>query len=92
MNNLTMGVENIVSTNGITISIVGIIIVFAALSIIALFIAMLPKLMPLTEKLFPVEEHPHGAPTVSKSSDHEEVLAAIAYALFHKQAESLPAK
>ena len=92
MNNLTMGVENIITSNGITISIVGIIIVFSALTIIALFIAMLPKLLPLAAMLFPEEETGHAAPTTSKSSDHEEVLAAIAYTLFHKHTESLPAK
>lgn len=93
MNNLTMGFENIVASNGIAISIVGIFIVFAALSIIALFIGLLPKLMPLTAKFFPEEEHPHTAtPKASQSSDHDEVLAAIAYALFRKKAETLPAK
>jgi len=92
MNNLTIGLENVFASNGIAISIVGILIVFAALSIIAFSIAMLPKVLPLTEKFFPEEENPHAAPTVSKSSDHDQVLAAIAHALFHKHAESLPAK
>ncbi len=93
MNNVTMGLENIVTSNGISISIVGIIIVFSALSIIAIFIALLPKLLPLAEMLLPEEENSHApAPTASKSADHEEVLAAIAYTLFHKHAESLPAK
>lgn len=92
MNTLTQGIENIVASNGIAISVVGMLIVFAALSIIALSIALIPKLMPLTEKFFPEEENPHAAPVVSQSSDHDEVLAAIAYALFHKQAASLPAK
>lgn len=93
MTDLTMGFENIITTNGIAISIVGIVIVFAALSVIALFIAMLPKLMSLTVKLFPEVEHPHAAtPSVDNSSDHDAVLAAIAYALFRKQTQTLPAK
>ena len=91
MQNLTMGFENVIATNGITISIVGIVIVFSALSIIALFIALLPKILPLTEWLLPTEEHAHAS-TASKSADHDEILAAIASALFHKQAASLPTK
>lgn len=91
MNDLTMGFENIINANGVTIAIAGIIIVFSALTIISLFIALQPKLLPLLGKLFPEEHHPHG-PSSSQTADHEEVLAAIAYTLFRKQAGSLPAK
>lgn len=91
MNNLTLGVENIVNANGVSISVMGMLIVFAALAIIAIFITLLPRLLPLLEKVVP-EAHHHSAPAPSVPSDHEEVLAAIAYALFRKQAESLPAK
>lgn len=91
MNNLTMGFENILAANGIILSLVGILIVFAALSIIALSIALLPKILPLIATIFPEEDHAHGtAHSASVKSDHDEVLAAIAYALFHKQASSLP--
>lgn len=91
MNDLNMGLENLINANGITISIVGIFIVFSALTIIALFISLLPKLLPLLEKLFPVEDHSHAAPS-SEAAGHDEILAAVAYTLFHKQAGSLPAK
>lgn len=91
MNNLTLGFENIVNANGVTIAIMGMLIVFAALAVIAIFISLLPKLLPLLEKVLPVQHH-HAAPAPSQPSDHEEVLAAIAYALFRKQAETLPAK
>ncbi|PLX86317.1 MAG: hypothetical protein C0617_01700 [Desulfuromonas sp.] len=91
MNNLTMGFENIINANGVTIAVTGIIIVFSALTIISLFIALLPKLLPLLGRLLPEEQHPH-APSPSQSSDHEEILAAIAHALFRKQAGSLPTK
>ena len=93
MNDLTMGFENIVNSNGITIAIAGIVIVFSALAIIAIFIALLPKILPLLEKLFPIEHHAHGhAPAPSEAAGHDEILAAVAHALFHKQAGSLPAK
>lgn len=86
-----MGLENIFISNGTTIAIMGMLIVFAALAIIALFIALLPKILPLIATLFPEEQH-HTAPTPSGPSDHEKVLAAIGYALFHKNAGSLPGK
>lgn len=91
MNNLTMSLENIFISNAVTISIVGIIIVFSALTIIALFIALLPKLLPLLGTLLPEEHHTHE-PSSSQTSDHEKVLAAIAYALFRKETGSLPGK
>jgi len=92
MNDLTMGFENIINANGVMIAVVGILIVFLALAIISLSIALLPKILPLLERLFP-EEHPHhSSPSPSQPADHEKVLVAIAYALYRKQAGSLPAK
>lgn len=91
MNNLAMGFENIVSANGVTIAIMGMLIVFSALTIISLFIALLPKLLLLLEKIIPEEHHQHEA-APSQPADHEQVLAAIGYALFRKHATSLPAK
>ena len=91
MNNLTMGLENILAADGPTIAIMGMLIVFSALTFIALFISQLPKLLPLLEKILP-EEHHHTAPPSTPGGDHEKVLAAIAFALFHKEAGSLPAK
>ena len=91
MNNLTMGFENVINGNGVTIAVVEILIVFLALTIISLSIALLPKALPLLERLFP-EEHHHNSPAPSQAADHDKVLAAIAYALFRKQAGSLPAK
>lgn len=92
MKDITMGFENIINANGFTITIVGIIIVFIALAIIALFIALVPKLLPLLEKLFPEEQHHQHSPAPSQTAEHDEVLAAIAHALFCKSAGSLPAK
>lgn len=91
MNTLNMGLENIVAANGVTIAIMGMIIVFTALAIIALFISQLPKLLPLLGRFFP-EGHHHNAAPVSQPSDHEKVLAAIGFALLKKQTASLPAK
>ena len=83
MNTITMGFENIANAHGMTLSLVGMLIVFSALAIISICITMVSKFLPLLEKLFP-EVHPHPSPSSSQSADHEEVLAAIAYALFLK--------
>jgi Na+-transporting methylmalonyl-CoA/oxaloacetate decarboxylase gamma subunit len=92
MNNITMGFENIVAADGVGIAVTGMLIVFAALALIAIVIALIPKLLPLLEKAFP-EEHRHHAPSVaSLPEDHEKVLAAIAHALFHREAGTLPTK
>jgi Na+-transporting methylmalonyl-CoA/oxaloacetate decarboxylase gamma subunit len=91
MNNLVLGFENIVYANGVTIALMGMLIVFAALLNISLFIVLLPRVLPLLEKIVPEKHHQH-APTSSTPADHEQVLAAIGYALFRKNAESLPAK
>jgi len=90
MNNLTMGLENIIAGNGYTIAIMGMLIVFAALAIIALFISQLPKVLPLLNKVLP-EGHHHAEQPTKHSADHDQMLAAIAYALFRKEAGSLPA-
>jgi sodium pump decarboxylase gamma subunit len=91
MNNPTLGLENILAANGFTIALMGMAIVFLALTFIALFISQLPKILPLLAKVFPVE-HQHAEPAGNHADDHEKVLAAIAYALFHKEAGSLPLK
>jgi Na+-transporting methylmalonyl-CoA/oxaloacetate decarboxylase gamma subunit len=91
MNNLTMSLDNIFATNAFTISIMGILIVFSALMIIALFTALLPKLLPFLEKLLPEKHHAYES-SPSETPDHEKVLAAIAYALFRKETGSLPGK
>jgi len=92
MNELTMGFENIINSNGISIAVVGILIVFLALAIISFVIAQIPRVLPLLEKLFPEEHHHTSSPVQVEDHEHEKVLAAIAYALFHKQAGTLPAK
>jgi len=90
MNKLNLSYDNIIAGNGISISITGMLIVFAALVLISLFIAMLPKLLPPLEKLFP-EEHHHGS-APKKEKDHGPVLAAIGYALYCKKTGTLPKK
>ncbi len=91
MDRLNLDVNNIIAGNGVTISIMGMLIVFAALAFISLFIAILPKLLPFLEKIFPEQHHHHG-PSSTQASDHNKVLAAIGYALYRKKTGTLPEK
>jgi len=91
MNSINIGFDNIITADGIGIAITGMLIVFAALAIIASVIALIPRLLPLLDKILP-EKHHHSAPTNKPAEDHEKVLVAIAHALFHKEAGTLPSK
>jgi len=90
MDKLNMSYDNIIAGNGISISITGMLIVFAALILIALFISLLPKLLPPLEKIFPEEHHHRSAQ--KKEEDHTPILAAIGYALYCKKTGTLPKK
>lgn len=91
MNKLNMGFENIIAADGTGIAVTGMLIVFTALAVIAIVIALIPRLLPLLDKAFP-EKHHHSAPSASVPDDHEKLLAAIAYALFHKEKGTLRTK
>lgn len=91
MNRLNMGFENVIAADGTGIAVTGMLIVFAALTVISIVIALIPRLLPLLERVFP-EEHHHNAPAPSLPEDHEKVLAAIAHALFRKNTGTLPTK
>ena len=77
------GIQNITENDGVGISITGISIVFAALILISLFIASLPRILALLESVLPPEaEHLAATAPGEKSNDHDEaVVAAIGFAL-----------
>jgi len=81
MDKLNFGIQNIINSDGISLAITGMVIVFIALSIISTFIALMPKLLPFLDSILP-EEHSHHGPTKKAVKDDGEVLAAIGYALF----------
>ena len=82
MEALNSGFQNIMDGQGFAIAITGMLIVYAALTIICLFIAALPKLLVLLEALFPVEHH-HAAPAEKPKRDDTALIAAIGFGL-HK--------
>ncbi len=75
--------QNVTDAQGVTISLTGMVIVFFVLLSISVAIALIPKILPLLNKLFPPVVHGHAAPAVqnNKASLDESVVAAIALAI-----------
>jgi Na+-transporting methylmalonyl-CoA/oxaloacetate decarboxylase gamma subunit len=87
------GWEAIVKENGIGISITGMLIVFAALIIISVFIALVPKLLDVLDPILP-KGHTHVAPPSPEEQtplDHEKVVAAIGLVL-HTELQKITGK
>ena len=82
-----MGLENIIQAKGFGIAITGLTIVFAALVLISLFIALLPRLMEALSAIFP-EEHAEAAP--ARAVMDEELVAAIGFALHQRKTNTPP--
>lgn len=76
------GWEAVSAGEGISVSITGMLIVFAALSIIALFVAKLPALLAALDPWLPeIEAHDPPTPAEQLPLDEERIVAAIGYAL-----------
>ena len=60
-------------------SLTGMIIVFAALTIISFIIAMLPRILSILERYYPEAVDHHWVPHVA--SEEEAVVAAIVYSI-----------
>lgn len=81
--------SNILDANGFGIAITGMLIVFTALILISVFIAGLPRLTAIVNKVLPPVHH-HGAVPAAKPADDgsEAVAVAIGFALHtQKQAD-----
>ncbi|MDT8317871.1 MAG: OadG family protein [bacterium] len=86
MSYLDSGLQNVVNAQGVTVSIVGMLIVFAALFIISIFIALLPKMLVVLAKVFP-EGHHHAVKGKKTSDDDDKLLAAIGFGLLKIRAK-----
>ena len=87
------GWEAIVEGNGIAISITGMLIVFAALVIISLFIAVVPRLLEVLDPILP-KGHAHIAPPSPEEQTplkQEKVVAAIGLVL-HTELQKITGK
>ena len=84
MNGLEFSVQNIVDGQGISIAITGMLIVFFALLVITIYIAMVPKILGVLAPFLPPETE-HAAPSSGSASGNkrieEELLAAVGYAV-----------
>lgn len=83
-----MGFQNILDANGFGLAISGMTIVFFVLVLVSLFIASMPRLLPIVNSILPVVEHHHGAPMPSAVRSaavtaEDEMVAAIGVALHH---------
>lgn len=77
------GWANVQQQNGVAISLVGLSIVFSALVLVSLFIAVLPKLLDLVSPYLPQVDESFEAPSIAESTvdDEKMVVAAIGYVL-----------
>jgi len=81
MENLSFSFQNILDENGITISIIGMLIVFISLALISIFIKYLPKLLQLFDYLKNLKEkgikNPQPESIPENFEDDEELFVAI---------------
>ena len=77
--------DNVMQANGLGIAAVGMTVVFVALSLISIFIALLPRILEVISGIFP--EPPVVAVQAAaggSAADDAPLLAAIAVALQHE--------
>jgi len=80
---LASGFHAISEGKGFSISVTGMLIVFFALTIISLFIRLLPVVLDLLEPILPRLESHTQPPTAAERlpTDNEKIVAAIGYVL-----------
>lgn len=88
---MNSGVQNIVSGQGIMLTISGMLIVFAALAITSFFIYLLPIFLRIFASILPAEETSHHTPAFY-SAPEDEALAAIGFALHSEAGGSMVGK
>ena len=85
MEPLSFSYHNIASGQGFELAFAGMIIVFTALVLVTLFIALLPKALVVVNRLIP-EAHLHTAPPPQRQSDDDAAIAAaVGFALHARQ-------
>ena len=84
MERLSFSYQNIVSGQGFELAFAGMTIVFTALVLVTLFIALLPKALVVVNRLIP-EAHLHTAPPQRQRADAAAIAAAVGFALHARQ-------
>ena len=88
---INFSIQNILDGHGFGISIIGMVVVFAALALISTFISLLPAILRIVNKIFPPEEASHALSRSSDASENE-VIAAIGFALHTQLGKHIPDK
>lgn len=83
MRNMDFNWQHVIDGQGISVSITGMLIVFFALTLITVFIAVLPKILAAIEPIFPSKEDVVTAVDAPDTGVGvtEEVAAAIAFSI-----------
>lgn len=86
------GIQNIRDADGLGVALTGMLIVFSGLTLISLFIAVLPQVLARLSPYLPTEGAGHGVVSrppspVAPEVDEGELLAAIGFAM-HVELES----
>ena len=87
LSGLGHGWHNVVSANGVMITIIGMLLVFFSLSVISLIIKLTPYLLKIIDRFFPEEEDIPSRNNVKKVSETE-IVAAISTAIYHTMQSS----
>lgn len=86
---ITIDPQNVIDGNGIGLALTGMLIVFTALILISLFIASVPRLLGLLNRIFPEVDHHHHTPSRPADQPDLELVAAIGLAL-HQHGRGKP--
>ena len=74
--------QRVIDGNGISIAIMGILIVFASLAIVSIMVAAIPHILVFVNKYYP-EPVVVQKKAAKKDSITDDIIAAIGTALFH---------
>ncbi|MFT5085947.1 MAG: Na+-transporting methylmalonyl-CoA/oxaloacetate decarboxylase gamma subunit [Candidatus Latescibacterota bacterium] len=87
MSGLNFNYQNILNGQGFELAFAGMIIVFSALSLVSIFIALLPRCLVFVNRWVP-EVHHHSAPKARAkaptAANEAEIAAAIGYVLHNR--------
>ena len=82
MSRFSFDYQHIVDAQGIELAFAGMIIVFTVLSLVCIFLALLPHILTVVNRYIP-EVHHHAAPQpkAKNASNEADIAAAVAFVL-----------
>ena len=81
MDDLNFSFQNVIDANGVAIALTGMSIVFAALILIAVFVALLPRMLVWTHVVMPEKGGPVAPSPPARQEIDPATVAAIGAAL-----------